>query len=140
MGFSKKRALTTVRIPMRFNHEFEDTSTGEIIAEEVEVVHNYSLPTVKQRERYRRESVIVKGKKLRYGGANASWNLFQAIILSVEGYDDMPAEEQNKATLCQYFNDEITRLHVESGIEILMSRLESDEVEYEKKSVPSSGA
>ena len=141
MGFSKKNILPTIRIPLRFHHQFEDSETGETYASSVDVVHIFAMPTTHQRSRYQRENVKVKGKKMIYSGPEASWNLFQGCIRAVEGYeDDLPREGQTRTSIIEYFNDEIIRHHAEGAADELMRILESEDMQLEKKSGPSSGA
>ena len=133
MGFSKKKAASTIQIPMTFQHQFVD-SDGELIGEEdVKVIHHFRPPGSRQMERYRGEVVRVKGRKMRHEGTKALWNLFCGTIVRVEGYDDLPAEDQTKGNIVQYFNDDVVRHHAENGVELLLERLQSEDADLEKK-------
>ena len=140
MGFSKKNVLSVIHVPLRFIHQHENTETGAVFSEDHDVEHIFKMPSAHQRSRYQRENVKVKGKKMIYSGPEASWNLFQACIRRVEGYDDLPSDAQTRASIVEYFNDDIIRHHAEEAADELIRLLESEDMQLEKKSGPSSGA
>ena len=134
MGFSKAKTQNTVRIAMLFTHSVSEDGGKTFEDAEIPVIHTYTIPTTAQRERYKREGVAIKGRKVRLHEAVANWNLFCNTIVSVEGYDDIPTPaDQTKELLMQYFSDEVCRFHAEEGVRILVERLISDEVFAEKK-------
>ena len=133
MGFSKKNALTTVRVPMSFLHEMKNSETGAVETEEVDVAHIFRLPTTKDRENYQQQVVSVKGRKMKHRSMQASWNLFARTILHVEGYDDLPTKEkQTKKELLKYFSDDIGRIHADEAVMRLLERISSEDSDWEK--------
>lgn len=131
MGFRKENAVTTITIPMRFQHINQDVGTTE----DVDVAHVFRPPTTKQRERYNSEAVKIKRRRVNTSVSAANWNLFRATILHVEGYDDLPAnpEEQTLAILTEYFVGDVVRIHVDESVSRLMESISAEDIDWEKK-------
>ena len=133
-GFRKDTAVTIIRVPMSFQHQIKNADTGETTIEDADVAHNFKIPTIKARERYQRELATVKRGRVKTFLFNANWNLFQQVIQSVEGYDDLPKpEEQTHDALIQYFSDDVGRLHVDEAILRLIESISAQDSDWEKK-------
>jgi hypothetical protein len=138
MGFKKANVAQFIRVGFIVNTLNKDTVPPTLTTEEV--YHTFSYPTAADRQTFQRNSVKVKGRKLSTQTSEAAFILWQSCIQFVEGYDDLPSkEEQQKPLLVNYFSDDIGRLHVDEAIERLMSTIGAEDIDVEKKSVPSSG-
>ena len=135
MGFRKDRAIRQIRVPMLYKITNEDEGTYE----EVRVAHVFEYPSGPQRERFDKDSVQVKGRKVRPSVSIANWNLWKQTILFVEGYDDLPpTKEQNRELLVKYFNDDSVRIHVDDAMTRMWDLVKAEDDEWEKKSEASS--
>lgn len=131
MGYTKKRALEEIRVPMIVRQTSEDGS----FIEEVSVAHVFAVPSPAVREEWQRLQLKQTGRKVRFGHrSDANRHLWLRTVLRVEGYDDLPTGEGWKS----YFDDAIGRIHIDNAVDMLMEMLTADEGEQEKKLGPSS--
>lgn len=127
MGFKKSQAFEKIKVPMLVNTATEDGTAFT----QVEVAHVFRIPPPEVREEWQRMMLKTKGKRVEVGAkAAANWFLWKHCILFVEGYDDL---DINKSDWKMYFSDAIGRIHVDNAVDMLMSTLNADEKEQEKK-------
>jgi hypothetical protein len=133
-GFRKSKAFDEIRVPMIVRAPSEDEKT----LVNVEVAHIFKIPPSSVREEYHRMLVKIKNRKLAQGNkSTASWYLWDECILRVEGYDDLGSID-TEGRWKDYFRDRLLRIHIDNAVDMLMGTLNSDEVEEEKNSEPSS--
>jgi hypothetical protein len=126
MGF-KKANLETIAINM--NVKTVDEKDNMLM--DVMVTHVFALPSPAERERWNKEVVQQKGRKIEASKkSTANWNLWLACVKSVEGYDDLDTTKQDWK---KYFADNIGRIHVDNAVDILMEMITSDQAGQEKK-------
>lgn len=131
MGYSKQRALETLRIPM--SYQIRNLDAGTI--EDVDVAHIVEFPSSKIRDDWDKKVVKVKGKRAVANKGVANWSMWKAIIIKVEGYDDI-AEDASREELYKYFSQGPPRIHVDDCIERVWEMISAEDSEWEKKSAP----
>ena len=136
-GFSKEKVAQIIPIPILFEITGTD-GDGEVIDEEVQVVHYFRRPTTAQRERFS-DVLSPMGRKRRSAKSivQATYKFWKSLIEKVEGYDDLPQDDQSGGWKDGYFKDHIGQEHVQASIILLMQRLGGVEGELLKKSVSS---
>lgn len=139
MGFSKAKAVREIRIPMSFHVTNNDNGTETL----ANVVHVFKIASIPVREQHQRMLVTTKGKKVQTGSIpEANFFMWQNVILSVEGYDDIganPGDVNYKEKLIAYFkDDDVLRLHIDEAMERYNERISAEETDVLKKFEPSS--
>lgn len=116
-----KKSKVPQKIEVNFSVAVEDERTGELIHEKV--THVFRPPTIKEREAYRDVVHSFAGGKHKLRLTKGNLMIWDACILEVRGYEDLPADGNWKA----YFDDEIGRAHSEAAARILLDRLAETE-------------
>ena len=134
MGFKKANAIREIRIPLAYEIRNIDAETIET----ADVEHVLSFPTTKQREVYQQKGVKWKGRKAKTVASEAAWYLWNACIIRVSGYDDLPSESDRGELISYFKDDDVCRLHVEDAVNTLWEAISAEEGDFVKKSGPSS--
>lgn len=134
MGFTKDAAVSSdeITVSMAFRVINKDVTPPAI--EDVDVLHAFMFPTTRMREKHQSEIFDVRGRKMKARATNANWNLWRSAIKYVEGYDDLPREDQTAQTLAQYFSDSVGRLHVDEAVGRLLEDIAAEDGNWKKKS------
>ena len=127
MGFSKKSAIDVINVRLTYHTVNQDTKE----VSDVIVAHKLRVPDIEERNTYQKKLLEAKGRKIGVNRSEAAWYLWNKCILSVEGYDDLPADGNLRA----YFTDDPTRQHIEDVIPLFVESYTGEEAEAEKKSV-----
>ena len=134
MGFKKENAIREIRVALAYETRNHDTGLNETS----DVEHIFNFPTTKQREIYQQKSVKWKGRKAKTTGSEASWYLWNACIIRVNGYDDLPADTERGGLITYFKDDDVCRLHVEDAVSSLWELIGAEDGDFTKKSEPSS--
>jgi hypothetical protein len=135
MGYRKALALDRISITLRFLVKNEDDGTQE----SAEVSHVFKQPTPGEKNEYERILARVKGKKMSFHKSQANWFLWDRCVVDVRDYDDLEEDYQRDSNGIltgewkNYFKTGITRIHVDEFTQVLLEKIEGEEVDLEKK-------
>jgi len=124
MGFSKKNVAPTVSVA--FTVQVIDERSGMESLSQVE--HTFRRPTIKEREFYRQMAHSFQGGKAQLKLTKANLALWDACIVGVSGYDDLPEGDFKT----YFLSDDIGKEHADAAARILLDRITESEVELEK--------
>ena len=125
MGFRKSKVAqnVTVSFTVRVESEFG-------VDDGINVSHVLRRPSIKERELYRQMAHSFQGGKPQLRLTKANLKLWDACIVSVSGYDDLP-EGDFKAYFLQ---DDLGREHADAAVRIMLEKITETEADLEKNS------
>jgi hypothetical protein len=126
MGFSKKNVQQEIAVAFTVRVENEQLQ----VEDQVDVVHVFKRPTIKERELYRQMAHSFQGGKPQLRLTKANLKLWDACIVRVQGYDDLPEGDFKP----YFLTDDIGKEHADAAVRILLDRISEAETELEKNS------